>query len=480
MSALIDGILSALAEAVIFGRLALSGLAHVDLPNIATWAFCLAAVAHAAGNAAARLSLRASTAGVSGAGVSAAGAPVTGALTGAAADGEPGAHRLLLLVLWLGPMLLLGYASVRAYDLLGFGGVLTVMLTWIVASARGIAAASHPAGSESARRGLVMGTVALGVMSLMPMGSGSPGTAEILAFLLLSTAILLLRRRQEVVQRVSSQAGAPWAAGGVAFVVVVLVGVLLVYAIGSGGLGTVVRVLRTVRDLVSAALGYIMLPIAYVVEWLIYRLRRAIEGRELETQQVPPSLRDELAKHLQENQELAEAPEWLRWGGLVLVVAAAVGIAWLLVSRFYRRSQEQVASETRESLVESGALREWWDSVAEGVKGVAAGALSGLRSLVGREPKTLEEVYAATLALLRKRGLPRDPHVTPHEYRCSVRDDMPDEAARLALDTITDVFSEFYYSEREPGESEMKLVMDAYKLLLTTPFRSTPGDPSSQ
>ncbi|MGE5579943.1 MAG: DUF4129 domain-containing protein [Bacillota bacterium] len=471
MNALIDGVLSALAEAVVLGRIALAGVAHIDLPNIATWVFCLAAAAHAAGNMAAR----ASGAKALGAGASMAGASKA-VVSG---DGGPSGNRLVLLALWLGPMFLLGYVSVRAYSLLGFGGILTTMLTWIVASSRGIAAATHPAESESARRGLVWGTAALGFMSLVRLRGGSPGTAEILAFLLLSTALLVLRRRQEVVQNVPSQAGAPWAAGGAVFAATVLASVLIVYAIGSGGFGTVVRVLAAVRDFVSVALGYIILPLAYLVEWLILRMRRAIEGYELETQKMPSSLGDELTKQLRESQELAEVPAWLKWGGLVLVIAATIGLAWFLVSRFYRRSQQQVASETRESLVEGGALREWWGSVAEGIRGFAAGALSGLRSLVGWEPQTLEGVYAATLALLGKRGLPREMHVTPYEYRCSVRDHMPDEAAKRALDTITEVFSECYYSEREPDESEMKLVMDAYKLLLATPFQSTPGDPSS-
>lgn len=462
MNALIDGILSALAEAVVLGRLAMLGVDHVSLPNIPTWAFCLAAVAHVAGNAAARAS-EAGTPGDASRGTGSSASVSSG-------SGRTDRRRPVLLALWLAPMLILGYISARAYDLLGYGGIFTTMLTWIVASARGIASATQPAGSESARRGLVSGTVILGLLSLVRLRNGSPGVAEILAFLLLTTALLVYRRRQEVARRIFSQEGTPWAAGGAAFTVVVLVSVLVVYAIGSGGFGAVVQVLKTIRDLVAVAIGYIMLPFAYLVEWLINRMQRAMEGRELEIRLETRGLGDELAKQLRENQQLAEAPEWLKWGGLVLIIAAIIGVAWLLVSRLHRRSQREAALETRESLVEGGAVREWWDSVTQGARDIAAGALEGLRSLIGREPQTLEEVYAATLALLGKKVLPRETHVTPHEYRCLVSDYISDEAVKRALDTITDVFCAYYYSEREPGTSEMKPVIDAYRLLQTASF----------
>ena len=182
MIAWADGLLSALAEAVVIGRLAYAVAAGIA-PDLAAWCFPLAAASHLAGQVAATLATRKTK------------------------DGD--GNRPLLLTLWLGPWLTLGFIAVRAFDHLGFGGILVTMLAWILCSSRGITAVTQPTGSEGVRRGMVSGTVFLAFLSLVGWDGGTPVTGEILAFLILSSTLLVLRRRKEVAERVSAQVRAP-------------------------------------------------------------------------------------------------------------------------------------------------------------------------------------------------------------------------------------------------------------------------------
>ena len=447
MTAWADGLVSALAEAVVIGRL-VSGIAGQVDPNLpVVWAFPLAVAAHLAGQLAATLAARRSE------------------------DGD----RRALLAFWLGPWLALGALVVRAFDHIGFGGVLIAMLTWTLCSARGVSGVTQPRGSEAVRGGLIMGTVILGSLSMVGLDGGVPATVETLVFLLLGSALSILRRRREVAQRVSVQERTPWAAGGLGFVALVLLAVMVLYGVGTGGFGTLVRILTVCRDYIAVALGYALTPLAYVVQWLILRLQRLVVGRETEGLQMPGSLGEELAKQMEENPELVGTPEWVKWSGLALLLIIVVGIAWLLVSRFYRRTRGEDTHERRASLVGGGALKEWLDDLADGLADMASQAVSKLRSLVGGEPMTLHEIYTATLALLARRGIPREPHFTPFEYCKFATEEMPNDEAKGALARITNVFTECHYAEREPHDEELKSMKDAYRQLAESSFSAVPG-----
>jgi hypothetical protein len=443
LSASPDGILAALAEAVVAGRLfALAG-AQFDQRLPITWTFPLAALSHLAGQIAAGLASR-----------------------------KPeGRDRRTLLGLWLISGACVASVVFFAGGRLGFVGILIYLLIWMLCSARGIAMVTQARSSDAVRSDLVWGTVALACASVFRRDGGVTAVAETGCFLLICSALLVVKRRREITERIAAQDRLPWAAGGLGFVCLVLVAVLVLYAAGSGGFGTIVSILSTGWDYLAIALGYMMIPVAYLAQRIIAGFQRVFSGRSTEAWKMPGSLADELAKQFGENQRLIRVPEWAKWTALALALACVGGIVWVLVSRFFKTPERQVIRETRVSLVHGGVLKEWLQDAAEGLKGLASEAASRLRSLVGREPRTLEGIYAATLDLLAGRGIPREPQLTPYEYRDLAHGEIPIEEGREALAEITALFTECHYSVRPPLAQELLAARAAYRQLSSVSFR---------
>ncbi len=439
-----EGLLAALAEALVASRLfaVTSGQVNPGLPS--TWLFPLAVFSHLAGQVAAGLASR-------------------------KADGK---DRRTLLLLWLAPGACVGSVVFLARDYMGLTGVLIYVLTWMLCSARGIAVITQLRNSDAARNDLVWGTVVLVCVSFFRGAGGAGAAVEIAAFLLLCSALIVVKRRREITARTVAQDRLPWAAGGVAFVSLVVVAVLAVYLAGSGGMGALLGILRSSWDHLAIALGYLMTPVAYLVQWIIVGFQRVFGGRPTDILKMPGSLGDELLKQFGEDQRMGNVPVWLKWGALVLALACAGATALALVSRFYRSSQGRPIRETRVSLAHDGALQEWLQDAASGLKGLARDAASRLRSLVGWEPRTLEDVYAATIALLARRGIPRQPQLTPYEYRDLVNCEIPNEGGREALAQITAVFTECHYSERPPLAQELLAARAAYRQIADASFHA--------
>lgn len=440
-----DGLLAALAEGLIAGRLAAMPAAHIEHGLPFAWFYLVAVFSHLAGQSAAHVAARKSQ----------------------------GDNRRTLFLLWLLPGICLGFVAFLSRDYLGLAGITVLLLTWILCSARGIGAVTQSRHSDNVRNVLVWGTVVLASVSFFSGAGAEETVIEVAGFLLLCSALIVLMRRREVAKRAAVEDRTPWAAGGVTFVSLVLLMVVLAYLAASGGIGAALGLLRHLLDYVAIALGYLITPVAYLVQWILVGLQRLLAGRSTNPLKMPGSLADDLLKQLGEDRNPGEFPLWLKWGALVFVVAGAGVIAWMLVSRFSRSLKRDAVQETRTSLAHEGAFRDWLQDAAQDLRALAEDAVSRLRSLIGHDPKSVEEIYAATIGLLAGRGIPRQPQMTPYEYRDFAGGQIPNEEGREALGRIAVIFTKCHYSERLPFAQELAAARSAYHRIAGTSFHVT-------
>ncbi len=439
-----DGVIAAFAEAVIAHRLVAAVSPSLAPPQRMGWPFLLVLLAHLAGQTAAGW---------------------------AGSKSESGFSRRLL-AFWLAPGVFVGFLVLLALERIGFAAMVTCIFAWVLCSGRGVAFVTQPRNSQTAKRDLVLGTMILGFLSLVVGGSSQRAFLDIIVFVLLGSALLVLRRSREVSDSsLLLEENAPWAIGGAVFIGLVLVAVLILYALGPGGSEAVLAVFRILWEWFATILGYLMIPVAYLVQWLIIGFQRMIAGRNMETPEAQIPEPDDLLGELLDEQRLTHLPEWVKWAVFLVVLFFVGHLVWRFVSKSFSARESEHARETRTSLAHGEAPKEWLAEALGGLAAVTSGVMAKLRSLIDREPRTLEGLYRATLMLLAARGLSKDPQLTPYEYRDLVNDDIPVEEGREALNQITAIFAECFYSERPPREEELILAKSAYGRILGTQFR---------
>ena len=441
MSAWFEELASALAEAVIVDRMFSAAGRLTGWGIHGPWVFALAAASHVVAHAAAAFSL--------------------------GRFEENG--RKLLLAFWVLSGALLGMFVFLEYGRIGLGGASLCFLTWLACSARGIMTITQPRNSDSVRRGFVLGVLVLSSLSLFGGETGTSDVASVFVFATLCSALLVVERRREVTDRLSAPEGTPWTVGGTVFILVALLLAFVLYGAGSGGFGAVAGLMGVLWDYLVTVLGYALVPIAYLVQWLIAGVRYILAGRETQEIKLPQSPFEDLSKQLEET-KLRMIPSWMKWGALGLALVSLVAAAWLLATRAYRRLQREQQNETRVSLVDGEAVKEWLADMARGLISLVSAAGRRIRRLLRTEPQTLEEIYAAALDLLARRGVPRKPHLTPYEYLASVAGGVPGEGGP-ALAQLTETFAEFHYSERLPAPTEIGQALAAYRKLIDS-FRA--------
>ena len=436
MSAWFEELLSALAEAVVVDRM-LSAAGRLTGWGIqGPWFFALAAASHVAGHAAAAFSV--------------------GRLE------QNG--RKLLLAFWVLSGAVLGAFVFLEHGRIGFGGAFVCFLTWLACSARGIMTITQPRNSDSVRRGFVLGVLALSCFSLLRTERGVGDVASVFAFAILCSALLVVERRREVTERLSAPEETPWTVGGTVFILAALFLALVLYGAGSGGFGAVAAFIGVLWGYLVTVLGYALVPIAYLVQWLIAGVRRILVSRETQEIKLPRSPLEDLGKQLEETRPGIIAP-WVKWGLLGLALISLAAAAWFVASRLQRRSRRETQNETRISLGEGEVMKEWLADMAVALSDLMSTAGRRIRRLLKTEPQTLEEIYVAALDLLGRRGMPRKPHLTPYEYLTSVAAGLPDEG-ELALTRLTQIFAKLHYSERLATPTEIGEALTAYRGLL--------------
>ncbi len=382
-------------------------------------------------------------------------------------------RRMCVFAVWFAPVLLLAFllaSTLVSPRILPWGMVMAMeaavyMGLWALCSARGY---NWARGRELhvAQRESVFGTVILAALASFWGVHKLNLASSALAFALLSSVNISATRRREVLGAAQSDHGMSWVAGGGVFLAVGLMAAALVSMGGAGAAAWVWGWIMKAFLLLGTLVIYALSPVGKLAEWVILWLRQFMNWKPPDTAK-GESLFDEMLEALRENQVLAKAPPWVSWVLAVSVVAVLVWLIWRLCFRADMKRQKDVSyAETRTSLLEKGTLRNWVEESLEGVTSGLRKAVSGLiDSLALGPPGTLSELYLRTLKIVSSRVIPRELGMTPFEYLELALEHVSHPEGRSALQYITGIFCDCYYSGRAPMDAEWKDALEAYRIL---------------
>jgi hypothetical protein len=220
---------------------------------------------------------------------------------------------------------------------------------------------------------------------------------------------------------------------------------LLVAGLLPGVTGALYPGVRSLGRVAGWFLGLLMLPLAYLVEALVWLFKKLIRPFQRQTPDVPLGPPEPL--EFQQPQSLPEPViVAIQWVVVAVVVAAVTALALYYMFRL-RPQDEGEWEEERVSTWSAGALAGWWTHWKSGWTRRAA-RLAGVWRQRSARPRTLEQVYLALLAKAGRLGQPRAPQQTPHEFLPALRLAFPEH--RAEVEHVTAAFVHHYYSSTRP------------------------------
>jgi hypothetical protein len=234
---------------------------------------------------------------------------------------------------------------------------------------------------------------------------------------------------------------------------------------------------RPIFDLVGAVLlvlvYIIIIPLAWIVELLVYALLSLIRANGDQPPPQPPQPSD-VDNFLQKVLSLGLSPE------LVLALKAVgaailLGIGLLVVARALRRwrpssAEADATDEERDSMWEAGRLRRalvaWLRALfRRGRRGIADSS-TGVEVLLPEVEAvglaSIREVYRELLQLGETHTAPRAPATTPFEHMPSLQTSLEPEDD---IEEITRAYVEVRYAEQQASSSEIQLAREKLERL---------------
>ncbi len=274
-------------------------------------------------------------------------------------------------------------------------------------------------------------------------------------------AALALGRLDEILRRVR-RAGregpgvsGPWLLTLAATVLTILAGALgAAFLLLQEPPAGVRAVLDLASQLLLAALFIVLLPLGLLAELLVTLLGPLIRRVWIQLQM--PTLSqfgEEAGRTGQAPVELLPPAivQGLRWLLVAAVLAVALGLVALAVTRYRRRRAEADVEEVRQSV--------WsWREALAGLRARLRALLAKLRprrlqpgpgetaGAVSPEARTVREVYREFLRLMARLGRPRRPEETPLEFLGRVRPDILPVAGEA--EEVTAAYLQVRYGER--------------------------------
>lgn len=365
---------------------------------------------------------------------------------------------ILLAATWAGPRVFPWGITVSTE-----AGVYLVL--WAICSVQGINRA-RTTNLSTLQRNSLLGTLILAVIASFQQGNRLSLATGALVFALVSSLNIALLRQRKVLGTIEPEQRRYWMSGGVVFLALILALAAFASMGGPGAASWVWQFVKKAWSLIGILFIYVSIPVAWVAEWIVVRLRQIMNWDPPEMQEAQPFLNQALER-LQEEGGLSETPLWAH---VILVVAALTVVLWLiwrfLLKHEARRKQDSPLAETRMSLLEKGAFRDWAESSTnEFASRMRDNMAKFLYAIQPNRPKTIQELYFYSLEVIGKRVFPREQNETPFEYLDDILEHVSCEEGRQAFDYITALFCKCYYSHCQPQPSEWEKAVHAYWVL---------------
>lgn len=243
--------------------------------------------------------------------------------------------------------------------------------------------------------------------------------------------------------------------------------------------GSIFHALSVFGDWVMLALSYILLPFAYVLDFVIYLVRLLIAwlvGTPKPVKMTIPDLSD--LQKAAEGKPPVQISPWiintLKWGFLLLIVATVLFFLIRALVRFWEGKSEKEVEEIHETLwsynafkTDLRAILAWlfkWlrrNKPQEVPDLPPAAVFSGGRDQNRRF--TVKELYQALLWEGRAAGISRRQSETPDEYRKKLADQLG--KAQAEIDALTEAYVFKRYGEVEAEPEKVALLNRLWRVL---------------
>jgi hypothetical protein len=233
----------------------------------------------------------------------------------------------------------------------------------------------------------------------------------------------------------------PWVPAGAVGLAILM---LLLTAFGSQHAELILFPVKVVLAVVLKLFSWLLYPVALLLGWLSGLIHRISSGKNPPGKipfKVPESQFAE--EVLQTVAKQGGASIWLL---VLLGTAAVVLVGWLLWRSLKNRSRHLPEDIERESLLGSSG---------EGRKNV--------RKTIAPANHAVQKLYRHLQRYGARRDYPRLPQITPAKYSEQLAKRQPEVS--LEVETITDVYSEWRYSELEPAPAEIEAALRAARKL---------------
>ena len=335
---------------------------------------------------------------------------------------------------------------------------------FVFASALGINSVTKHLDAAKAMRNMVFGTLLLFGIGLFPYVPHKVILGNTACYLAILSVFIVRQRGLEVDDEVSARKIKLRNASSVILVCIAGFVALGLVALLTGGKQLLGDLYQFVEPALEKGLDLIILPLAYLLEWISNILSKFIDPDNADfAVEFQPFL--DQAKEMEEQDEVVSLlPPWAKWLLIGLAIVAGFIFLWRFISKTEDRPEGKSDTESRTSVFSTNAFKEWLDlSLSEGREELSK-KLKEIGRLISRpDPKTIEELYLATIKYTSRRIIAKDPSQTPFEYVKIIETNSPDTAD--LVHTISAIFSECHYSETPPDPIQWATALTAYHTL---------------
>ena len=389
----------------------------------------------------------------------------------AAEAGAPDHAKNRMLFLWVCVLSIMGVCIWRVWEhaVYDVSWLYMEIAISVLASALGINSVTKHLDAAKATRKMVFGAMVffvMGVFQTVPQTMILRGT---ICYLPLSSVLIVRQRGFEVGPgdigtKQQRQWNRQWNTSSLIVVCVAGFMAVVLFVVLTGGKELLRDMYQLIQPILEKGFDLILLPIAYLFGWISDLLSGLIDPDNAEFAFEFQPLRDETKEMQEQNEVIAVLPQWVKLLVIGLAIVAVLVLLWRLISKTVEKPEGEPLAESRISVASTEVVKEWLDStLLEGKQKLAMRFRQIGKFLSASEPKTIEDLYLATIDFTSKKLIPKDPSLTPFEYLEVIEDSTDSPQITDLIRTISLIFSECYYSGARPSPTQWTTALSAYR-----------------
>jgi len=227
----------------------------------------------------------------------------------------------------------------------------------VFASALGINSVTKHLDAAKAMRNMVFGTLLLFAIGLFPYVPQKVILGNTACYLAISSIFIVRQRGIEVDDEVSARKNKLWNASSVILVCVAGFVALGLVALLTGGKQLLGDLYQFVEPALDKGLDLIILPVAYLLEWISNILSKFIDPNNADFAVEFEPFFDQTKEMKEQDEIVSLLPPWAKWLLIGLAIVAGFIFLWRFISKTEDRPEGKSDAESRTSVFSTNAFK---------------------------------------------------------------------------------------------------------------------------